>query len=502
MPRKAAGIEPVMVKKLAPGRYGDGGGLFLLVRSPSAKHAAAGEKAGGRFWLFRYLIAGKMREMGLGTADGKGAVSLKDARAKAAALLALVKSGIDPLAKREADAAAEKAVAQQAQVRAKTFSDTANAYIAAHEKSWRNEKHRWQWRQTLEKLAFPHMGNLPVAEVETAHVMNALEPIWYTKPETASRLRGRIEVVLDYAKARGWRSGENCARWRGHISSMLPSRAKVQQVEHHAALPRHEIGGFMASLRAEGGLAARALELAILTGGRTSEVLEAPWGEINLDAAIWTIPPERMKAKREHRVPLSEPALALLHFVCAELKHSSSEAASKIVAAAHAAAFLQYARGNLMPTVLPVAWEKVAVGILEAGHDALAAFGVAEPAEAQMGSAAAQWAAVLNPAQNQHQPPAAAVAVINELMAMAGLEEVKAKFLAVLYREQLRREQGLGAPGGGNFNSRFEGNPGTGKTTVARLYARLLKARPRCFLALKIVLRVSARCEERLQTSG
>ncbi len=312
MPRKAAGIEPVMVKKLAPGRYGDGGGLFLLVRSPSAKHAAAGEKAGGRFWLFRYLIAGKMREMGLGTADGKGAVSLKDARAKAAALLALVKSGIDPLAKREADAAAEKAVAQQAQVRAKTFSDTANAYIAAHEKSWRNEKHRWQWRQTLEKLAFPHMGNLPVAEVETAHVMNALEPIWYTKPETASRLRGRIEVVLDYAKARGWRSGENCARWRGHISSMLPSRAKVQQVEHHAALPWHEIGGFMASLRAEGGLAARALELAILTGGRTSEVLEAPWGEINLDAAIWTIPPERMKAKREHRVPLSEPALALL----------------------------------------------------------------------------------------------------------------------------------------------------------------------------------------------
>ena len=312
MPRKAAGIEPVVVKKLAPGRYGDGGGLYLLVKPPSAKQAEIGEKDGGRFWLFRYRLTEKMREMGLGTAEGKGAVTLKDARAKAAELSALVKSGVDPLVQREAEAAAEKAAAQAAQSRAKTFRDVAALYIAAHEAGWRNAKHRAQWASTLESYAYPHMGDLPVGDVETAHVMAALEPIWRTKPETATRLRGRIEAVVDYAKARGWRTGENPARWRGHVANMLPNRTKVQKVQHHAALPWRDISGFMDTLRGEGGLAARALELTILTAARSGEVLNARWSEFDLSESVWTIPGNRMKAGHDHRVPLSEAALAAL----------------------------------------------------------------------------------------------------------------------------------------------------------------------------------------------
>jgi integrase len=312
MPRKSVGIEPVVIKKLTPGRYGDGGGLYLLVRPPSAKHAAAGEKDGGRFWLYRYRLTGRMREMGLGAADGNRAVSLKDARAKAAELNALVKSGVDPLAKREADAAAEKAAAQAAQARAKTFRDVAALYVAAHEAGWRNAKHRAQWTSTLETYAYPFMGDLAVGDVVTAHVMAALEPIWRTKPETATRLRGRIEAVIDYAKARGWRSGENPARWRGHVANMLPARSKVQRVEHHAALPWRDMGAFMATLWGEGGLASRALELTILTAARSGEVLGARWGEIEFSEALWTVPGDRMKAGREHRVPLSEAALAVL----------------------------------------------------------------------------------------------------------------------------------------------------------------------------------------------
>lgn len=259
-----------------------------------------------------YRLTKQMREMGLGAADGKRAVTLKDARAKAAELNTLVKSGIDPLAQREAEAVAEKAATQAAQARAKTFRDVAALYIAAHEAGWRNPKHRAQWASTLEAYAYPHMGDLPMGDVETAHVMAALEPIWRSKPETATRLRGRIEAVIDYAKARGWRTGENPARWRGHVANMLPNWAKVQRVQHHAALPWREVGAFMATLRGEGGLAARALELTILTAARSGEVLEARWSEFDLLEAIWTIPGGRMKAGREHRVPLSEGALAVL----------------------------------------------------------------------------------------------------------------------------------------------------------------------------------------------
>jgi integrase len=315
VPRKAAGIEAVMVRKLAPGRYGDGGGLYLLVRPPSDRQKEAGEKDGGRFWLFRYRLTGKMREMGLGAADGKGAVSLKDARAKAAALNRMVKERIDPLMQREAEAEAAKAAAQAAVARVKTFRDVVKLYLAAHERGWRNAKHRAQWETSLDAFAMPHMGDLPVADVATAHVMAALEPIWHAKAETASRVRGRIEAVLDYAKARGWRSGENPARWRGHIANMLPARTKVARVQHHAALPWRDIAAFMAALRAESGMSALALEFTILTAARTGEVLGARWAEMDLEQAVWTVPGERMKAGREHRVPLSGPALAVLRAV-------------------------------------------------------------------------------------------------------------------------------------------------------------------------------------------
>jgi integrase len=312
MPRKAAGIEAVTVKKLSPGRYGDGGGLYLLVRPPSPKQQAEGAKDGGRFWLFRYRVAGKMREMGLGAAAGKGAVSLKQARDKATDLARQVKDGVDPLAERAAKEAAKKAAAQRERARTTTFREVARLYIAAHEAGWRNAKHAQQFRNTLAADVYSHFGDVPVADVEVGHVMAALEPIWTVKPETATRLRGRIEAILDYAKARGWRSGENPARWRGHLSNLLPAASKLRRIKHHAALPWREVGGFMIELRDESPLPARALELGILTAARSGEVLNARWPEFDLDSAIWTVPAERMKAGREHRVPLSDPAVGLL----------------------------------------------------------------------------------------------------------------------------------------------------------------------------------------------
>jgi integrase len=313
MPRKAAGLTAAGVRTKPPGRYGDGGGLYLLVRSAEA-----------RSWLFRYTRDGKMREMGLGPASGKGAVPLADqpqrenhpfiegARTKARRLYEAVRGGRDPLADREAAEAAAKAEAQAAAVRAMTFREVAAAYIAAHEASWRNAKHRQQWENTLRGYAFPKIGETSIADVDTAGVMAVLEPIWHEKAETASRLRGRIEVVLDYAKARSWRTGENPARWRGHIGNMLPKRSKVARVEHHAALDWREIGDFLVALRAQDGLAASALLVTILTAARTSEVLNSTWPEFDLDSAVWIVPADRMKAAKEHRVPLSAAAVKLL----------------------------------------------------------------------------------------------------------------------------------------------------------------------------------------------
>ena len=243
--------------------------------------------------------------MGLGPFDD---VPLGEAREAAAVARKQLRAGLDPIAAREA---ARKATTA-ARAAALTFAQVVDRYLAAHEASWKNEKHRAQWRTTLDTYAAPVMGALPVGDVETGHVMQVLEPMWQDKPETASRLRGRVEAVLDYATARGWRKGDNPARWRGHIANLLPRRTKVRAVEHHPALPWSEMAAFMALLRAQEGTAARCMELVILTATRTGEAIGATWGELDLAAGVWTIPAKRMKAGVEHRVPLTAPVLALL----------------------------------------------------------------------------------------------------------------------------------------------------------------------------------------------
>jgi integrase len=276
-----------------PGVYGDGGGLYLQVRD--AEH---------RSWVYRYTLFGKARWMGLGAfAD----VSLAEAREAATAARKQVRAGNDPIAARKAEMDAKRSA-----LSLHTFKEVAAAYVAAHEASWRNEKHRQQWRNTLATYADPVLGKMPVAVVDVAAVITVLEPIWREKPETASRLRGRIESVLDFAAARGWRSGDNPARWKGHLDNLLPARSKVAAVEHHAALPWQEIGAFWEDLGKQGGSSALALRLLILTATRTNEALCARWSEIDLSEKVWTIPAERMKAKKEHRVPLSDGALSVL----------------------------------------------------------------------------------------------------------------------------------------------------------------------------------------------
>jgi integrase len=243
--------------------------------------------------------------MGLGSLDE---VSLAEARLKAADCRKLRQAEVDPIEDRKA------AQAQAALVAAKsmTFDDCRNAYIHAHAPAWKNAKHRQQWINTLNAYCSPVFGRVPVQGVDVSLVLKVLEPIWSTKPETASRIRGRIETILDWAKARGLRTGENPARWRGHLDHLLPARSKVREVKHHAALPYAEIAAFLRELRGQKGIAARALEFAIITAARTGEVLFARWDEIDLSAKIWTIPQSRMKAGRQYRVPLSDAALMIL----------------------------------------------------------------------------------------------------------------------------------------------------------------------------------------------
>jgi integrase len=308
MPKRATPLTAAKVRTAKPGSYVDGDGLMLFVR-PN----------GGRFWLLRYSFSGKRREAGLGRAgEGAGEVTLAVAREKTAEWRRLLKNGTDPLVLRETQEARRQAEAQAtattAVIEAKTFRKVTEHYLAAHEAGWRNTKHRAQWQSTLETYAYPHMGDLPAASVETAHVMAALEPIWRVKPETASRLRGRIEAVLDFAKARGWRSGENPAQWRGHIANMLPKRSKIARVQHHAALPWREISAFLQALdgREANSVAALALRFTILTAARTGEVLGARWSEIDIRDAVWNVPGDRMKAGLEHRVPLSDAAMDMV----------------------------------------------------------------------------------------------------------------------------------------------------------------------------------------------
>jgi integrase len=292
------------MKNLGPGRHCDGGGLFLFVRS-----------AESAFWVFRYTRQGKMREMGLGRARGKEAVPLAKARDKAIDLRRLLEAGVDPLAEKAAKAEAEQAEAAANSRAAVTFRQEAEAYITAHAPGWRNSKHVAQWRSTLAMYCYPRIGDLPVGAITTDHVLGVPQPIWEAKPETASRLRGRIESILIAATVKGLRPpGQNPAAWKGHLDQLFASRMKIAPIEHHPALPYAELPAFFLRLQAADGMGARALELAILTAGRTGEILGATWLEIDLEAEapVWIIPAVRMKARREHRVPLSPPAVTLL----------------------------------------------------------------------------------------------------------------------------------------------------------------------------------------------
>lgn len=260
---------------------------------------------GGRSWIYRYSFAGKRRDLGLGS---YGDLTLEKAREAAREQRKLVKDGIDPIEARREQGDIRKA----AHAGRFTFQQCVDAYLDAHGDGWKNPKHRAQWRTTLETYACPTIGSMNVAAVNTALVLQILEPIWKTKTETATRLRGRIESVLAWATVRKYRQGENPARWKGHLDQLLAKPSKVSTVEHHAALPWREMGAFMADLRKQEGIGSAALEFAILTAARSGEVRGATWAEIDLQGKTWTIPGERMKAGKEHRVPLSAAALAVL----------------------------------------------------------------------------------------------------------------------------------------------------------------------------------------------
>ena len=277
------------------GWHGDGGGLYLQV-SP-----------GGRSWVFRYRAGNRERWMGLGPLRD---VSLAEAREKAAAARKLRLEGIDPIEARNAQRAAVKLETAKAM----TFGQCVEAYLQTHEIGWKNVKHREQWRMTLTDYC-KSISNLPVQAIDTDLLLKVLTPLWTTRTETAKRLRGRIERVLSWAKGRGLRDGENPARWSGHLDEMLASPAKIAAVKHHPALPYAEIPEFMAELRQRDSLSALALEFTVLTAARTSEVIGMEWAEIDLEAKVWTMPAARMKAGKEHRVPLSERALAILRNV-------------------------------------------------------------------------------------------------------------------------------------------------------------------------------------------
>ena len=276
-----------------PGRHAVGCGVYLQITGDA-----------GRSWVFRFQRSGRGHHVGLGPV---AEVSLAEARDKALRYRQMMREeGTDPLAAR---AAARARVLLQA-ARGVTFKECAGRYIAAHEPAWRNPVHRKQWPATLATYVYPVFGSLPVSAVDTALVTKALEAIWTAKPETAARVRGRIEAVLDWAKARGYRDGDNPARWRGHLDKLLPNQRKVRRAKHHAALPYAELPDFLTALRKRDGVGARALEFAILTAGRTGEVLGARWDEIRGD--VWTVPAGRMKGGKDHRVPLSKRVLEIL----------------------------------------------------------------------------------------------------------------------------------------------------------------------------------------------
>jgi integrase len=307
MSRTIERLKPIWVERVkegikagkpqTPGMHCDGAGLYLEVTERGAS------------WIFRYAPLngrhGRTRQMGLGPLTLYG---LAEVRALALDARRLRHQGIDPIEHRNAARAQQRLD----DAKAITFRRCADAYVEAHRSAWRSSRHAEQWSATLKTYVYPVLGALPVQAIDTALVMKALQPLWTAKTETASRVRGRIESILDWAKVRGYRDGDNPARWRGHLDHLLPARSKVQRAKHHAALSYPELPGFMAELRQREGVAARALEFCILTAARLGEVTGARWNEFNLLDKVWTIPGHRMKAGKEHRIPLAPRALAIL----------------------------------------------------------------------------------------------------------------------------------------------------------------------------------------------
>jgi integrase len=301
-------LTALRVTKAKPGMHADGGGLYLRVGASGAK--------GAKSWIFRYSVDGKERYLGLGSA---ASVKLAQARKLAANARALRAEGKDPIEHRRV----EQREATLAKAKTITFAQAAKRYIAAHEHVWRNAKHRQQWSNTINTYADSIIGALPVQDIDLGLIVQVLQPIWTTKPETAGRLRGRIERILGWAKVNGYRAGENPARWKDNLDHALAARDGIRKARalrlagkttiHQPALPYAQIPAFMTALRQQPGIAARALEFAILTAARSGEVRALPsTGELDINGKVWILPPSRMKGEREHRVPLTAAAVALI----------------------------------------------------------------------------------------------------------------------------------------------------------------------------------------------
>lgn len=295
-------LTALKIKSNKPGVFADGNGLYLQTTT-----------AGAKSWIFRYSINNRRRSMGLGSISDK---TIAAARADIPALRAQVVAGLDPIEERDRAAIEVKVKLEVAKLESTTFKEAALAFIEKKKPEWSNDKHVWQWTNSLEKFVFPVFGSVPVGDVSTHHVLDALNAIWLTKNETATRVRQRIEQILDFAKFNKWRAGENVATWAGHLEHTLAKPSRVSVVEHQPALPYKKIAEFLTDLRQRKGMGARALEFLILTAARSGEVRGARWDEIDLTSGIWTVPPSRMKGekgkRKEHRVPLSDRAIELL----------------------------------------------------------------------------------------------------------------------------------------------------------------------------------------------
>jgi integrase len=283
-----------VAKAKRPGLYADGGSLYLRVA-----------EGGSKQWIFRYVTNGRMRDMGIGPAH---TLTLAEARERATEARKLRLDGIDPIVHKRARVAAIRAADDNAM----TFRQCADGFVKDHSSTWSNTRHRADWESSLLRHVYPSLGALPISSIDTPLVLRTLKPIWTTIPETATRVRQRIESIIDWATAHHFRTGDNPARWGGRLEHALPARAKIAAVKHHVALPMEEVGAVMNRLRAEEGTAARCLEFIMLTAARLSEALGAEWREIDFAARTWTVPANRMKSRRTHKVPLSDAAVAVL----------------------------------------------------------------------------------------------------------------------------------------------------------------------------------------------